>query len=184
MVAVPSTTVMSPAVRVARCLYGTPASWDSTSRQRSRRPNMPCVQPCDGRRAQRGLHRGPVIPGWRRFAGRHRSPERGPHRGGLPRPADARRRCGGGRWRRPGGVVSPGAAGQSVRNATTVSGSAGRSRFAGDGAPVGEQRPDRGVGPPGAAATVSRLGGSAWSSRTQSPRRVTALPISGAFSRA
>ena len=39
---------MSPAVIVARCLYGTPASWDSTSRQRSRRPNIPWVQPWEG----------------------------------------------------------------------------------------------------------------------------------------
>src|SRR5664279_4709993 len=36
---------MSRAVRVARCLYGTPARWDRTSRQRSRRPNIPAVQP-------------------------------------------------------------------------------------------------------------------------------------------
>ena len=32
----------------ARCLYGTPASWDSTTKQRSRRPNIPAVQPCEG----------------------------------------------------------------------------------------------------------------------------------------
>src|SRR5664279_2469915 len=43
IVKAPSAIEMSPAVSVARCLYGTPASWDSTTRQRSRRPNMPWV---------------------------------------------------------------------------------------------------------------------------------------------
>jgi hypothetical protein len=41
--------VISPIVNVAKTWYGTPAIWDSTSRQRSRRPNMPCVQPWEGR---------------------------------------------------------------------------------------------------------------------------------------
>ena len=54
----PSTRVTSPAVTVANAWYGTPASWDSTSRQRSRRPNMPCVQPWDGQRAERRVDRG------------------------------------------------------------------------------------------------------------------------------
>src|SRR5664279_1469774 len=47
-VATPSAIEMSPAVNTAMYLYGTPASWDSTSRARSRRPNIPWVQPCEG----------------------------------------------------------------------------------------------------------------------------------------
>ena len=49
IVHIPSWTVTSLAVNLARCLYGSPASWERTSRARSRRPNIPAVQPCDGR---------------------------------------------------------------------------------------------------------------------------------------
>jgi hypothetical protein len=48
IVAWPASTETSPAVTVANAWYGTPASWDGTSRQRSRRPNMPCVHPWEG----------------------------------------------------------------------------------------------------------------------------------------
>ena len=49
VVAAPFAIVISPMVSVANTWYGIPASCDSTSRHRSRRPNMPCVHPWEGR---------------------------------------------------------------------------------------------------------------------------------------
>jgi hypothetical protein len=49
VVAAPFAIVISPMVSVAKTWYGIPASCDSTSRHRSRRPNMPCVHPWEGR---------------------------------------------------------------------------------------------------------------------------------------
>src|SRR5664279_1154594 len=128
IVATPPAIEMSPAVRVARCLYGTPASWDSTTRQRSRRPNIPAVQPCEGSpRSAASTASLSSFVGWKGSpVGRPRAARTATDSPGLSRPAAAwwwsmaatrRRRV-------------AGAAGHSCRNSTTVCGSAYASDWA------------------------------------------------------
>ena len=123
IVVVPPARVISPTVRVASCRYGTPPSWDSTSRHRSRRPNIPCVHPCDGNARS-------VASTASRFLGSAVSPVGRPTAArtagvspGRFNPAAA--------WWWSMAVTLPrcvfGVAGQPARNATTVSGWAGRS---------------------------------------------------------
>src|SRR5664279_1371800 len=145
IVATPSAMEMSPAVRSARCRYGTPASSESTSRQRSRRPNIPWVQPWEGSpRSAASTAPLSVSVGWK----------------GAPvgRPSAARTDTDSPGRAYPVVVVwwwsmaatrhrsVPAAAGHAVRKSTTTCGSAGSAGGVGGGAPVGEQRPVRGVG--------------------------------------
>lgn len=112
-------------VNVARCRYGPPAGWESTSRHRSRRPNMPFVQPCDGSSRNAAATKATACAG-------------GSNRTGTGRPNAANiAAC----W--PGGAYPVAAwwwsiaitrtrcvlifAGQSARNPSTVAGSAGNA---------------------------------------------------------
>jgi len=120
MVATPSAMQMSPAVKTAKCWYGTPASWDRTSTQRSRRPNMPWVQPWEGspRSAAATASRSPSV-GWKGSpVGRPRAARTATDSPGRSSPAavwwwsmPATRH----RW-------VAGAAGHPVRKSTTVGG--------------------------------------------------------------
>ena len=152
IVATPSAIEMSPAVRAARCLVRHPRQLGQHQQARSRRPNIPAVQPCEGSpRSAASTASRSLSVGWKGSpVGRPSAARTATDSPGRSYPAAvwwwsmaATRH----RW-------VAGAAGHPVRKSTTVCGSAGQCGGVGGGAPVGEQRPVRGVGRRGSAPTT------------------------------